>query len=178
MNKHLLQKTEKVLFLDIDGVLNHKLHYKELYKKNKCNIPIGIELDKLNINGDSVELLNELVQTLGFKVVLSSTWRYVKTLEYMNELFKECGASFEFYDFTPFLSIQKNDFEYDFCPRGLEIDCWIRNNVDDKKHNYKNYIILDDDSDMLYWQKDNYVCIDNYCGLTESQVFQIIRKFI
>ena len=45
--------------------------------------------------------------------------------------------------------------------RGNEIDLWLDQNLHDyspsPKYKFKSYVIIDDDSDMLYWQKDNYV---------------------
>lgn len=34
------------------------------------------------------------------------------------------------------------------------------------------YVILDDDSDMLYWQRNNFILIDRFVGLTMGNVFQ------
>lgn len=42
------------------------------------------------------------------------------------------------------------------------------------KHSFEfsDYVIFDDDSDMLLWQKDNFIKIDDYCGLTPSAIYK------
>jgi hypothetical protein len=39
-------------------------------------------------------------------------------------------------------------------------------------YNFTEYVILDDDSDMLYWQRNNFLLIDRFVGLTMGNVFQ------
>jgi len=44
-----------------------------------------------------------------------------------------------------------------------------------KTCDFNKYIILDDDSDMLYWQRNNFICIDGGPGLTENVAYKAIR---
>lgn len=59
--------------------------------------------------------------------------------------------------------------------RGNEIHKWLGDNSDIIGEESNNYIILDDDSDMLYWQRNNFVNVDQYVGLTPKQVYKATR---
>ena len=56
----------KVIFLDVDGVLNSNdwLENNRVRKEN-------------SVNPEKVKLLAEIVQNTNAEVVLSSTWRYI-----------------------------------------------------------------------------------------------------
>ncbi len=58
--------------------------------------------------------------------------------------------------------------------RGNEILQWIKDNEEivGPYYDFKKYVILDDDSDMLLWQKDNYINCDHWVGMTEKTVFK------
>lgn len=56
----------KVIFLDVDGVLNSK----DWLENNR----VGTEN---SVNPEKVKLLAEIVQKINAEVVLSSTWRYI-----------------------------------------------------------------------------------------------------
>lgn len=69
------------------------------------------------------------------------------------------------------------DYNYSV-PRGCEIKTWMELNKDilGEKMTKAKYVILDDDSDMLYWHRNNYLWVDPYCGLTPNLVQK--AKFI
>ena len=37
------------------------------------------------------------------------------------------------------------------------------------------YVILDDDSDMLYWQRNSYFQVDSYSGLTPNLCYRVVN---
>lgn len=85
----------KVLFLDIDGVINSH----EWCELNPfC---LGWEGWKRQIDPALLSLLNQIVEATGASVVLSSTWRFSWTAESITELFRECGGTFPVDDVTP-----------------------------------------------------------------------------
>jgi hypothetical protein len=56
--------------------------------------------------------------------------------------------------------------------RGNEILKWIQDNdeVLGSEFEYRRYVILDDDTDMLLWQRHNYVNCDHEIGMTDRVV--------
>lgn len=182
-----------VIFLDIDGVLNHELWYKsqfhqkqmlkkakELYNGDVKNSSKDWEISQFD--PDRISLLNSLTDDTDAKIVISSTWRKGKTLEDMQILLnEELGVKAEIIGMTPylrFLDYDDEDFN-DSVPRGCEIKAWIDKNIGDKHSDsceFK-YVIFDDDSDMLYQQKNNYIRVDRYCGLTPTNTFFARRIF-
>lgn len=105
------------------------------------------------------------------KVVITSTWRLNTDVDEFKTLFEKEG--FKFSDQI----IGRTDSLHGECYlRGNEIYKWIRDNPIEcggvEYYNYDRYVIFDDDSDMLYWQRNNYINIDAYCGLTPSNVYK------
>ena len=157
----------KIIFLDIDGVLNHEAFYKERFEKRYEDG--AIEYPYSEIDPKSVANLNSLIEDTGAKVVISSTWRN-SGLEYCKDVLEFHGFKGDIIDITP--NLRGSD-----CLRGNEILKWVRTNhklVGDY-YNFTEYVILDDDSDMLYWQRNNFLHIDRFVGLTMGDVFRAKR---
>ena len=161
----------KIIFLDIDGVLNSEKWYKERFDKklypNLEGYPL-CEFDPL-----AIEKLNLLTDKTNAKIVISSTWRMGRTIDELKKLFEEVGIKGEIIGITPDLTF--NDGHG--VDRGNEIKRWIDINCkrwynkmfgedDSEKFNLESYVILDDNSDMLLEQKDNFVRISWSDGLT------------
>lgn len=154
----------KIIFLDIDGVLNHERFYKERFSKRYEEVAIAHPYSE--IDPECVKKLNILCEETGAKVVISSTWRH-SGLDYCVDVLKFHGFTGEVIDITPSL----NGDNY---VRGNEILKWIKDNkklVGDY-YNFTEYVILDDDSDMLYQQRNNFLLIDRFVGLTMGNVFR------
>lgn len=154
-----------IIFLDIDGVLSSEIFFTNNYYKQNKGFIDPIALDKL------ILLLNEN----NYKIVLSSSWRMdsvFSTLEYFKTanfgVNKGILMKLEPYlvGVTPF--IVKNNKHLS---RGTEIQKFIEEN------NIKNYVILDDDEDMLESQKNNFIHIDNYYGIQDKDLNNIKKLF-
>jgi hypothetical protein len=153
----------KIIFLDIDGVLNHEAFYGQRHDNLKKGIKIKHPYSE--IDPACVEKLNVLCGETGAKVVISSTWRH-SGLDYCRDVLEFHGFKGEIIDITPSSPTRF---------RGLEILDWIKTNkelIGEPYYNFTEYVILDDDSDMLYWQKDNFLLIDRFVGLTMGDVFR------
>jgi len=158
----------RIIFLDIDGVLNSQLFYTERSQCQRASDGAGADIDERCVN-----YLNSLIAETGAKVVISSTWRS-DGLEYCKTALEAKGFVGEIIDVTPHL-------RHEGCLRGNEIYHWIQKNSEmlcgsTNGSDFKEYVIFDDDSDMLYWQRNNYIQIDAYCGLTPNQCYR--AKFI
>jgi len=162
----------KIIFLDIDGVLNSELTN---YSKEYPDGPKGSSF----IDENLVTILNNIIEKTGAKIVLSSSWRKSRTVEEMQELLEFKGFKGEIIGKTPIL-VFKSNIEggyHNSVPRGCEIKAWleISKEILGDKMSKVRYAILDDDSDMLYWQRESYFMIDRYCGLTRNVAFRVIN---
>lgn len=125
----------KVIFLDIDGVLNST---RSAVAFKGYPFP-GHNEDKFDYI--AVELIRRICSK-NVKIVLSSTWKMDKNYKKILNL--------PIIDKTPVLDTI----------RGEEIALWIKNNGEPEK-----WVILDDDSDMLESQMNNFVKTDHRNGL-------------
>ena len=150
------------LFLDIDGVLNSQLYYERLKAENNDVMPKGGVSD---LDTRAMVFLNSFIEDTKVEVVISSTWRAHATIDELQVEFEERGFENEIKDFTPHVNALG-------VVRGNEIRAWINENENSQ---YKQYVIFDDDSDMLLWQSANYFRVDGYVGLTPNICYRANR---
>lgn len=157
----------KIIFLDIDGVLNSvqsaNMYYRMCIKTGK---PFGrramredefcpIACSNLRYILDEVPDVN---------IVVSSSWRIGRTLEELQTLLENIGVPKEkVISKTPRLNTE----------RGIEIDSWLMSFA--HKENLE-FVILDDDSDMAHL-KDKLIQTDFRTGLTWIEVEKVIEAF-
>ena len=171
----------KVLFLDIDGVLNSENWFGyRLYciKNNMFNEVINfvntnderIKYKLSMIDDRAIANLNRIIEETGCKVVLSSSWRScVEAENTLTEyILKLKGFKYEFYDVTPRILTKEFGTQ-----RGEEIQLWM--DKESEKNDIESFVILDDDSDMLPEQMNNFIQIDGQVGLTDKDVFTAIE---
>lgn len=178
----------KIIFLDIDGVLNvisqGRDEFGSLFHKH------------FEYN------LKKIIKETNAKIVISSSWRK-NSLSEMQKIWEYRNLAGEIIDVTPSLylkhggciqfyndKLQRHPTErihgYSI-PRGCEIEYWLNN--ENGKYDIESYVILDDDTDFLLSQKDKFVqcsgniededCIDNGYGLTKKcmeKAIQILNK--
>ena len=158
----------KVLFLDIDGVLNSLDNvYSRIYlwkhsNKNKSRDEYGDIFDER-----CVRWLQYIIEKTDCKIVVSSTWRK-GGLKYIHNLWKFRNLPGEVIDITP--SVVDNNLISLYgeeADRGYEIQQWIEDNSPER------YCIVDDDNDMLSCQI--FVKTDSAFGLTRKDAMKIIR---
>ncbi len=150
----------KILFLDIDGVLNNQTHFQ-----NK-------QIDTSRFDKTNVSALNKIVEETNAKVVISSTWRVLYSLEELKEIFKEEGVKADIMGYTESLH---NVETFEMASRGFEISEWIRKNQNSFKNGIENYAIIDDEDDFLDSQKEHFFPTDGTIGLTENNASKIIE---
>lgn len=146
----------KVIFLDVDGVLNSEKDLLEAKGKSEL-------FDR------PLALLKELVESTKAKIVVSSTWRIGcsksgRNSWYGEEIFKTltdrlAEYQMEVYDITPV--INKPGVQ-----RGDEIRAWLEN----AKEEIDAFVILDDDADMCEFTGTNLVQTSMKTGLLEYHV--------
>ena len=153
----------RVIFLDIDGVLNDakttgghwriRLPRSGLPGKTSAVAPFAPEC---------VERLNRLVRSTGAKVCLSSTW----------------GRLFRYYALTAYIADQgvvcdiigRTPVTITCRPRGRDIQQWLD---DWQGEPIESFVVLDDHSDMVHL-KDRLVQTDPTVGLQDDDVEKAI----
>ena len=133
---------------------------------------------------DAVNRLNTIITLTGAKVVVSSSWRHGRSVEELQSILNQVGFVGEIIDITPYFG----GIEGYTIPRGCEIERWLDtkgfqrinwSKEEQQKHIdksfVKNYIILDDDSDMLSEQKTSFFQTDGYCGLSPNVLYRMKR---
>ncbi len=108
----------RVIFLDIDGVL----------------APIRRWDRYGDLELTCIQVLNEIVTQGGADVVVSSTWRYGKTVAELQAMLEAAGFTGSVVDKTPAGELGVG--------RGEEIASWLAENTVD------GYVIIDDHVDM------------------------------
>lgn len=154
----------KIIFLDIDGVLNNALDKDE----HVINVERNGQEEYFPHSKRCVKLLNKLTKDTGAKIVVTSTWRLGETDQSMQEVLNLIGVTGEYIGMTSSVS-----YDNDYTLRGNEILKWIQDHepfLGKMYYDYREYVILDDDTDMLLWQKDNYVNCDPEIGITDRVV--------
>ena len=182
----------KVIFLDIDGVLNACQNYVKNWKNQKDWLNFSKqhqkEAEKLGIRMAfhmpiqySIGWLNELIEKTDAKIVISSTWRG-RGAEYMQKVLNFEGVYCEVIDETGYkLKVLKHKVEKPLHDSFLDYDCYgiLRGEqIEDwllQHPEVKEYVILDDDSDMLLKQKDNFVNVSNEYGFSRLDYVKAIE---
>lgn len=158
----------KLLFLDIDGVLNSQVFYEQRHEQIKAGkAERDYPLDEFCPK--AIELINRICRETGAKVVVSSTWRHGRTVEQLQTLFNSVGATFEVVGKTPDLCRQTENGLWLSAVRGDEIKKYT------DESNCKSFVILDDDGDMLDCQRENFIQTSWLDGLTEKHAAQAVE---
>lgn len=131
-----LKKQSSVIFLDIDGVLNSvetmtRNFYAQPEKVRNCRE------DRTDWpDAELVANLNYIIEQTNACIVVSSTWRYMG-LEKVSECLYKAGVVGNIIDITG---------KHPHGIRGYEIISWL------SQYHYKvkNFVILDDDTDMVF----------------------------
>lgn len=166
----------RVIFLDIDGVLNSEAHLRKLDADHRA---LGhhdqCECYRLEhqIDDAAIQRLNRLVAETGSKIVISSSWRKLLDPEELQRVLTEHGLVAEIVGETPDGYNDKALLEamgyYDRIFRGHEIDAWLQ-----KHPEVDRFVILDDESDMAM-HKNRLVQIECATGLLDEHVELAIR---
>lgn len=152
----------KIIFLDFDGVITtHK--------------------SKWTLDKNKMKLIKKICDETDAKIVISSSWRrntLHKTIDYITDINNDLVK-------TPFLipdrvigitprmycfKYPNNDNHY-LCPRGIEIDMYIKEHIT----SIEKYVIIDDNSDMLLYQKPFFVKTNTLTGITGKEVNKAIK---
>ena len=152
----------KVIFLDFDGVITTKD-------------------SKWKLCPEKMAMLGDIIAATDAKIVISSSWRrtnledtishitnpenpYVgeNPFPYANRVIGITPRMFGF--------IHPHKDRHCKIPRGVEINAWIWQHLQE----IDNYVILDDELDMLYTQRNHFVQTHPIFGLDRNEVDKAI----
>ena len=162
----------KILFLDIDGVLNSAqsshMHHRER-KKAERGEPSWLDcLGRRALREDefcpiACSNLADILDIIpDLNIVVSSTWRMGRTVEELRDVLTKAGIPRErVLDKTIILHHEQ---------RGVEIKEWLSRNKTEV------YCVLDDDSDMND-VRDNFIQTDWLVGLDFHTRNKVINHF-
>ena len=162
---------DKIIFLDIDGVLNCQntfletngyrkainLRLKDEKKRNYDNLYFKKVLLEIDLN--KIFILKKITDITGAKIVVSSSWRLLNRYPLVEEYLISLGLPI--IDVTPKMN-----------NRGEEINFYIEN------HHVQKYAILDDEvfPDFTEENKYNLIWTSFYQnGLTEEHINDAIK---
>ena len=151
----------KLLFLDVDGVLNSKSFLQENTHSHKM---MGSML-----NMKQVGMVVDILERTEASLVLSSTWRIIaEGRKAINDAFGSIKSHIRLP--IPCTPTYDPDSDQSFKCRGEEIDSYLRRLKTWPSH----YVILDDDHDFLPHQKTFLVNTSWETGLLAEHAEQAI----
>lgn len=144
----------KVIFLDIDGVLT------PYYRKYRLSL-------------EKIKLICDIIKETEAKIVISSSWRhgskdaeeFVRKNLYNAPFRLEEGLQEAANEYGNFIDAIVGLTDTIHSIRGEQIQRYL-----DSHPEIENYVIIDDDSDMLDDQLCHFVQTDTYEGITEREV--------
>ncbi len=162
---------KKILFLDIDGVLNTKFWYRKMDDDTPRD-KWGYVFDPM-----SVANLKRIVDETGAEIVISSSWKCVGLRE-LRKMWKARKLPGKIIDATPDCMCDEGmlDLDIDFdlidigASRGYEIREWLSRHGEQVSH----YAIIDDMYEMLPEQQSHLVMTDSEIGITDEDADKVI----
>lgn len=169
----------KILFLDIDGVLNStrsSLAFANSGEPNQIIAPLAFSTvpeygepvyaqETFRLDPVAIGLLRRVIADTGAKIVISSSWRNGSAVEHFHKMFDCYGWDTReiIIDFTPqFGRI-----------RGDEINKWFEKN---QHLGVTHYVIVDDHADFYPPQQQHLVQTNLNIGFSHVTHFQCIEK--
>jgi hypothetical protein len=139
----------RVIFLDIDGVLNN----------------VATKFGRV-FDGECVRWLNRITDRTGAVIVVSSTWRHAG-IRKMREILRGNGVTGRVIGLTPDLS--RKGIVHVAVARAQEIQRWF-----ELTPGIEAFVILDDDTDMEHLAC-RHVQTASMVGLTEQDAVRAIK---
>jgi hypothetical protein len=159
----------KIIFLDIDGVLNTERWHCQT-ASNELQDEYGYKFDPVAVTN-----LSKIIEETGADIVISSSWKFMG-LSKMRKMWKDRKLPGNVIGITPntvsdkfLLNVDLDNMDI-MAIRGQEVKEWLMLN----KNEITNYVILDDMNDILQEQESHFVWIDPEVGITSGNAVQAI----
>jgi len=152
-----------ILFLDIDGVLNTKnCLRKQATNGNKPSAKKWCPI--------AVSHINLLVEKIGAKIVVSSTWRFNHSIDELRDFFENNGINRNsVIGITPNLLYERHSSN-----RGDELQAWI----DENDAHSDLHIIIDDNDDGISERFDHYIQTNMNVGFADRELIEKCFKIL
>lgn len=164
----------KIIFLDLDGVLNTANYYDRLQHEHLPTEDIFGTL----FDPKAVEQLSHIIDSTNAKIVISSSWRY-SGIANMRAMWKARQLPGEIYDITSlfvaddYIREHMEEENFDFYEamtsvREMEISAWLQEHPE-----VTNYVILDD-LDSFRQHEAHLVKINPKTGIANDDTERVI----
>lgn len=154
----------KIIFLDIDGVLN----YNNWYVSKEYQALQWDEDNELDIDPKCANRINKICAMEGnTKIVITSDWRFSWYGTIMR--LTKGGINPDYIlDKTPErIWITVPGFDHS---RGAEINDWLEAHPE-----CTNYVIIDDRTDFKDEQQSHFIHVNPHIGFTDEQMMEVIN---
>ena len=148
---------KKVIFLDIDGVLN------SMDNMRANHVPPDYGRDENHdhyFDARCVQWFKRLIEDTGADIVISSTWRSRGT-EKLQELWKRRNLPGVVVGRTGYIGGDRGDIILEYL----------------REHPYDRFIMIDDDQDLGQFPRENFVHCNGEYGITLRE-FQVARALL
>lgn len=156
----------RIIFLDIDGVLNDDQTYRRIQeaKRERTGSAVVSARDLVDVDAivpEYVERLNRIIGRTSAWCVLSSSWRKARGLHAIQKTLETRGFDGQLVDKTP--------DKFSYVPRHREIKWWL-----ERCHTKPEaFVILDDDQEAGVGLTEHYVHVPD--GLQDEHVERAVR---
>lgn len=161
----------KYIFLDFDGVLNSDKYFSSFqYKKEAEGVEdarVMLIAHWMHLDPEAIGFINQLVEQSGAQVVISSTWRLRYSIDEMNKMLSDRGATFKTIAKTPRGNPKK------FSQRVMRED-EIQEFLDNLSEPADSFVIIDDMLSMGHLYK-NFVKTSFRNGFREEHIKWALR---
>jgi len=145
----------KIIFLDIDGVMNSERYYRSVDRTiNNWS----------RFDPNVVDMITRLVDEFSAKLVISSTWRFGAIKQLENELTKSALKKYLHKEWKTPKAYPNH--------RGKEIKLWL-----DQHLEIKDYVVIDDDINIVDEHLKRSVLTDINEGMTEEHYYKAREIF-
>ncbi len=133
------QEPNRIVFLDIDGVLNSEPWFRRQGLVGSATTTGGLD----HLDGDAVALVEEFCVETSATIVVSSSWRLTHDLASLRGMLFEKGLrTTHVLDVTPFIPHHRG--------RGEDIQRWLDAAALEDNLVIEGLVIFDDRDDMLH----------------------------
>lgn len=163
---------EKIIFLDIDGVLATNIEFNRVRRKfwDKYDKAETLHIP-YPFNPRCVEIFNEILEETGASIVLSSDWRLHWNLDELRQIFEFNNVIKSPFDTTK--ELDSNMYITLEEERSAQIENYV------KTHQIENYVIIDDlDMKRNLMDDEKFIKTTSREGLKQTNIKTKILKIL